>query len=126
MKLNRRSFLGMAAVAASSGAAAFVSIRSPDPLAPVELTDLFSRYKAQAARVGERYLECAEGSGAQRPITIADEPLPSSWNRDRLRAYVESRIESDFELGRTVDVDGWILSETEADLCALVAECATC
>jgi hypothetical protein len=32
-----------------------------------------------------------------------------------------TRVRTDFEFGRVVIVDGWMLSETEARLCALVA-----
>ena len=37
-----------------------------------------------------------------------------SWLR-----RVDSTIRSDFELGRQISLDGWIISETEARLCVL-------
>ena len=37
------------------------------------------------------------------------------------RAKIVSQIRADFESGRTVMVGGWILSQTEARLCALVS-----
>ncbi|MBM3808823.1 MAG: hypothetical protein FJW22_11605 [Acidimicrobiia bacterium] len=41
--------------------------------------------------------------------------------RDQPRAIraLEQAVRQDFERGRTVQVEGWILSKTEADLCAL-------
>jgi hypothetical protein len=40
---------------------------------------------------------------------------------DDLRALVAARVREDFEAGDTVQVDGWILSCTEARLCALAS-----
>ncbi len=41
--------------------------------------------------------------------------------RDQPRAIraLERAVREDFEKGRTIQVEGWILSRTEADLCAL-------
>jgi hypothetical protein len=41
--------------------------------------------------------------------------------RDQARAIraLEQAVRQDFERGRTVQVEGWILSRTEADLCVL-------
>ena len=39
----------------------------------------------------------------------------------RRRRIVERRVADDFEAGRVVVVDGWVLSRTEAALCAAVA-----
>lgn len=38
-----------------------------------------------------------------------------------LRAAVTAQVRDDYESGRLVQVDGWILSQTEARLCAFVA-----
>jgi hypothetical protein len=40
---------------------------------------------------------------------------------DDLRALVAARVREDFDSGDTVRVDGWILSCTEARLCALAS-----
>ena len=40
---------------------------------------------------------------------------------DELRALVGARVREDFEVEDTVQVDGWILSCTEARLCALAS-----
>ncbi len=40
-------------------------------------------------------------------------------DRKPLSARLTSRVRSDFETGFTVEVGGWILSRTEARLCAL-------
>jgi hypothetical protein len=41
---------------------------------------------------------------------------------DDLRALVAARVREDFDAGDTVQVDGWILSCTEARLCALASQ----
>lgn len=41
-----------------------------------------------------------------------------------LRARLKARTSDDFQTGRTVQVKGWLLGETEARLCSLTALCA--
>jgi hypothetical protein len=48
-------------------------------------------------------------------------PKLDAASDDDLRAAVAVRVREDFEAGDTVQVDGWILSCTEARLCALAA-----
>lgn len=40
---------------------------------------------------------------------------------DNLSLWIENKIKRDFETGNTIQVDGWILSITEARQCALSA-----
>lgn len=42
-----------------------------------------------------------------------------------LRARLKARTSDDFQAGRTVQVKGWLLGETEARLCSLAALSAT-
>ncbi|GAC1422127.1 MAG: hypothetical protein NVS1B13_08420 [Flavisolibacter sp.] len=44
-------------------------------------------------------------------------PLPE--DSSTIHANIEKNIREDFELGRIVIVNGWILSQTEARQCAL-------
>jgi hypothetical protein len=48
-------------------------------------------------------------------------PKLDAASDDDLRALVAARVREDFESGETVQVDGWILSCTEARLCALAS-----
>ncbi len=57
---------------------------------------------------------------------LVDQVLPlarqqelTSAPRWQLREAVRERIEADYRRGRPVSVAGWLLSETEASLCAL-------
>jgi len=76
--------------------------------------------------VGRAYLASApdpcDAASLQRQLLPTDPGRSSALLDDvgRLRRYVRGRIEDDFDSGRTVQVHGWVLSETEARLCALV------
>lgn len=83
----------------------------------------------QAARiVGRIYLNTAppgESDPDELVARIAGDNL-ASWeslaaDRDSLFDAVRARHRDDFEQGRTASVDGWVLSRTEARLCALAA-----
>ncbi|HEY2720693.1 MAG TPA: hypothetical protein VGI82_03150 [Chitinophagaceae bacterium] len=45
--------------------------------------------------------------------------LPASSEDAVIHSLLEQKIQRDFEIGKTVVVKGWILSETEAQQCAL-------
>ena len=89
-------------------------------LLPNELTQVFSRYRAYARRVGQRYIDCTQPVGSLTDV-LSSLNLPSVPANSAISTLLTDRIQQDFREGRTVQVDGWILSETEAKLCALVA-----
>ena len=72
--------------------------------------------------VGRRYLETgADGIAAS---ALLDQVLPRgvrSRPEAEIRSCLLTRIRRDFVSGTTVEVEGWVLSVTEARLCALVA-----
>ncbi|MGF1499198.1 MAG: hypothetical protein ACFB8W_20575 [Elainellaceae cyanobacterium] len=45
----------------------------------------------------------------------------SNMNTQALKEWFDRRQRNDFAEGRTVMVDGWVLSKTEVDICALAA-----
>jgi len=45
--------------------------------------------------------------------------IPESTDNNKLEALLNQKIQQDFEMGRTVIVNGWVLSQTEARQCAL-------
>ncbi|MEB3358007.1 MAG: hypothetical protein VKK04_14865 [Synechococcales bacterium] len=45
----------------------------------------------------------------------------SDMNTQALKEWLDRRQRNDFAEGRTVRVNGWILSKTEVDICALAA-----
>jgi hypothetical protein len=133
-RLTRRAFLATAAVV-TSGAAALVGRMQPwralvaiDPPAgaPERLVGLFTR-TASAATIGRGYLATQPQPTSRHDLTrhvVAGLPAGLDVRRASdhdLRAALAHRIQSDFATERVATVDGWILSETEARLCALAA-----
>jgi hypothetical protein len=122
--VGRRRFL---AVAASGGAVVlggglgFALLRdgdggSPDPTgappAPPSST-------AATRAVGERYLaavpEESDPAELRRLLPAGIDGLPPAT----ATAEIAAAVRSDFAEGRTVEVDGWLLSATECRLAAL-------
>jgi hypothetical protein len=62
--------------------------------------------------IGKQYREQVPGESSERTLVKL---LNESG------AGLDEKINNDFETGRTVIVDGWILSETEARQCALAS-----
>jgi hypothetical protein len=76
-----------------------------------------------AREIGSRALTCS--ACEPDPLRLASslvETFPRSVDRagpEELRRLVDQRIREDFAGGRTVLIDGWVLSRTEVQLCAL-------
>jgi hypothetical protein len=49
------------------------------------------------------------------------EVFAAAPNRSQVHDWLRGRVRDDFRAGRTVTVDGWVLSDTEARLYALAA-----
>jgi hypothetical protein len=74
--------------------------------------------------LGRSYLQDHPGEADQKWLetTIADSCPRREAVHDRQNYHdVGAQIRSDFACGRTVDVNGWILSRTEARLYALIS-----
>lgn len=92
-----------------------------------ELVNFFKE-KSSAKIIGQEYLRSYP---RERNVTLLLQGIFSNnsgrfvdlkHNRKlKLRAYLSRQRREDFEQGRIVEVQGWILSETEARHCALVA-----
>jgi len=98
--------------------------RAPNSLVS-KLAGFFS-HKESAALVGREYLRCAPGEADARLLedlicSFQDKRRAELADADtaKLRELLLLRQRQDFEEGRIVHVHGWILSETEARLCAL-------
>ncbi len=81
-----------------------------------------------AAMIGQAYLDRVPGEADPRFLVDSIcSGLGKNWRKglkllpEELRMSIRQRVRMDFGDGRTVMVRGWILSETEARLCALVA-----
>lgn len=86
------------------------------------------RHGESAAVVGTAFLRRYPGEAdAQHLATTITADLrcrncdPRRVSRARLRRGIAAQVRADFAHGRVVDVDGWVLSATEARLCGLAA-----
>lgn len=127
-RITRRLLLGTAGVAALGGAAygaswvgcRFVPRNHPDFFSLLELApnDAAAREIGRLAITTGRAptnLESLHAALKARPLIEA--ALGESCPTTR-RTLVQDQCALDFAEGRTVELDGWVLSETEANMCA--------
>lgn len=97
----------------------FLGGRRDDERAPADPIVGILRQRDAAVRVGERVLAQYPAWNDAAPLRVAlDETLDGDGN---LRRQLARSIRRDFETGRVVPVDGWLLGATEARLYALAA-----
>jgi len=130
IRIDRRTTLaGLVGMAfALGGAATVFGCRNPLADSPsalrrrlIALTD-----SAGANNIGRQYLAAHAHEAAPDVLLAAIATTASvDWSAHvserQLRARIRSAVEDDFARGQTVTLDGWILSVTEARLCALGA-----
>jgi hypothetical protein len=122
LHVTRRGFLTTLA-AGILGAAIGVRLYWTKVRAPTEAGQLarLLPHADSAARLGRRYLEdTPQEADATRLVALMGTTLAAGESDAALRERLETRIHQDFIEGATVSVDGWLLSVTEARLCALV------
>jgi hypothetical protein len=114
-RMRRRDFLRLAGVGVAAGlaAAGVAASSSDDDLAHPALLDALDADAVRA--LGARYREMAPGEADAAGIRAA---IAAARSRS---GTVAAAVHADFEHGRTVVVDGWILSATEARQCALLS-----
>jgi hypothetical protein len=122
-------FLGLGAVLLLRRTDAFGTIisSSTDPWLSVKLASVFYNRKS-ATVIGLEYLRSTPDEAAVRRLT---DLICSRWqgryddiahaDTARIKELLLRQQREDFDQGRIVNVQGWILSETEARLCALTA-----
>ncbi len=114
MELNRRRFLQVGALGV---AAAIVQTCREKRDGPLDQPSLIATLGAERVReLGARYR-------AQTPNENNAETLRTAIDNNRgsrlLRRSIDDAVHDDFANGRTVLVDGWVLSITEARQAAL-------
>ena len=131
--ISRRDLLiySGVAIAAASLPLSYVLIQHKNA-DPTELLLASLSDPAAAAIVGRAWREARqqkEGAGGSKAEiiarTIAKRLAPYGWNPDNgeegLKNALATRMRKDFESGDIVDIMGWQLSRTAAELCALAA-----
>lgn len=133
VRITRRSFLHtsvwLSAFGLSGAAHALIKLvasSTPDPLA-LSLASFFI-HNESAKIIGLEYLRCAPREADARLLVDLICSCQAEHKLELAKADMEQRREllllqqrQDFERGRIVKVQGWILSETEVRLCALAA-----
>lgn len=81
--------------------------------------------RSHAAKVGARYLQTIAEGGRRRELAESLLPCLDPAGRtaaggNGLLAALGGQIRRDFGADRTVDLEGWVVSETEARLYALI------
>ena len=128
---SRRKFLKHTGVFLVTGLATSGSnsLVSPDPHAiAMELIQML-HLRDQASRVGRSYLE-ADQSGDPASVDTLTRNLLASLGFDvdalglvpvrKLRTAVAARVHMDYEQEHVAIVNDWLLSKTEARLCAIL------
>jgi hypothetical protein len=129
--ITRRRFMAAGAgVLGSLGLTTFrpwrALVRFATPSEAARLMGLFT-HPESARAVGMRYLETTgKEASASRLLERLSHRLSvvrsiGELDDEELRARLRSSVGSDFESGRVVDLDGWVVSTTEAYVCALAA-----
>lgn len=126
-RMTRRTFLAAAALTAAGGGGVLYRLTSsdfdPELEQTVDVASLFDEL-GPARRVGRTYLEDHPVEADERALVRLLEAEPGwrgVWEGSpaRIAAVARRTIRLDYQNGRTVPVGGWILSRTEARLCAL-------
>lgn len=119
--MKRREFIGIAAASAVLSATA--RDREPMPMVVLATPHLLDVLRDQrlVCELGERYCEITPG---ERTVDVLEHAIladldPTMAATTPLEARVNDRVRHDFTAGRTVALNGWILSVTEARQCAL-------
>ena len=121
-------FSRRAALAAGFAALFFLRCR------PASAKDSFAACRDRLARLFPNSLDAARALGracgdGSNPETLLDGLCDTPEARRRLasvplgelRVAMESKIRADYTHGRTRRIDGWVLSETETRLFAIIA-----
>jgi hypothetical protein len=132
-EIRRRQFL-----AGSAGFGVLLLVRSSlglgwlgrRPVDGARLAGLL-HHQASARIVGQEYLRVMPEEASERVLTshlvraatVGSMPLDRATDRE-LRQLMARAATQDFRDGRTTRLDGWVVSLTEARLCALTVLCS--
>jgi hypothetical protein len=126
-RISRRAFLAAAALAAVGGGGLAYRLTTSESEAELEQTAEAARLFDElgpARRVGRAYLDDNPEEANEQALVrlLNEEPAwQGVWDAPpaRIADVARRSIRRDYLNGRTVPVEGWILSRTEARLCAL-------
>ncbi|HYU09601.1 MAG TPA: hypothetical protein VEK77_09505 [Gemmatimonadales bacterium] len=120
--MNRREFLRVSAASAASltSAARGAGVDTAGDLEALTHPALLALLGSESVRnIGKQYRALVPGENERAPLRaaiLAGRPVRVPWAP---RSWITQLVRSDFAAGRTVLVNGWVLSATEARQCAL-------
>jgi len=127
--MKRRTFILISGVSVIALGIPWVSCRNkPSHLnSALSQPQLLARicHDKEVLEIGTRYRKQVpdeEGETQLVSLLLTDDTgksISASTEKSSLDPWLEQRIRSDFETGRTVIVKGWVLSVTEARQCAV-------
>lgn len=120
--ITRRTFLGGSAALAGPGAALARLLAGCAPAGPdCEAIRALFPDPESVARIGRACL-AARADAPDRPslCRVASRALARTGEGEPVSA-LRARVRQDFQAGRTVRVEGWVISEIEATVAAIYA-----
>lgn len=129
-KMDRRDFLRLTLMAAGVsiiGGGAYLygkRVDLSDPLSVQTLLNEFSDIENSLRLIGEKYREMNPGDLTERGLLKQINEKLSAIKNDRelfsdLRDLIDQQIKKDYLNSDFVEIEGWILSTTEAQICAI-------
>ena len=118
--MNRRAFL-VTAAAGTAGLVLPARGGAGVPAAILENPRLLQilRNKRTVREIGRRYRKIVPRENDAQALAQALLPSPRVTAPASLQSAISEQIQRDFAEGRTLTLDGWVLSVTEARQCAL-------
>ncbi|HUR60456.1 MAG TPA: hypothetical protein VM029_22225 [Opitutaceae bacterium] len=118
--MKRRTFIGIAA-AGTAGMVLPATGGGSVPAAVLENPRLLQilRNKRTVREIGRRYRKIVPRENDAQALAQAILPDARGAGSASLPAAINAQIQRDFADGRTLTLDGWVLSVTEARQCAL-------
>lgn len=131
-EITRKDFLRYVLIAAgvsAIGGGAYIFQRRElieQPLKVDSLRDQFSDQHESIQLIGQKYLEeYPQGLSESELLRNINEKLSSDHinkiDMSNFAELVRQQILLDFEESKVVNLDGWIITETEAQICALIS-----
>jgi hypothetical protein len=121
---TRRSFLGTVLATVAGALSGWSCTRTPQQaILTGDTLQALLPHRDSAVRLGRHYLAAIpQEADAPRLRTLLAGALGDAQTATgALHERVHQAIRADFAAGRVVDVNGWLLSQTEARLCALLS-----
>jgi hypothetical protein len=130
-KMNRRDFtwlsIGIAAAFTFPSLHCSPGLPQPDQkvLLPAELSGVLNRKEIN--EIGEAYRKANQKESTLDGLTNAlfsgdgNESYRGDGGEKSITTFLRDRIKNDFVKGNTVEINGWILSVTEARQCAYLS-----